>query len=242
MRPRDTRPDDTFDDGPRDRTRDRTRNGHRDGHRPRTRDLLRDCLPAIGIAAAVAGLALLLPREAHRPPDSAPGRAARRARFGDRVVEGRSVTIAAPRQAVWDRLRDTDRWPDFMETLRDPEHRPDGTLGWTLATPFGHARVVARICREEEGRAIAWVSTDASEVEAEGKVMLRDAPAARGTVIEAHVAYRPPGGLAGHWIARAFGRSPGVQGRQELKRLKMLIETGEIATNSNRRSPAAREA
>ncbi|MEI4469724.1 SRPBCC family protein [Frigidibacter sp. MR17.24] len=224
------------------RPADTRHDGHRDPHRLRSRDLLRDCLPAIGVAAAVAGLALLLPREAHRPPDSAPGRTARRARFGDRVVEGRSVTIAAPRRAVWDRLRDTDRWPDFMETLRDPEHLPDGTLGWTLDTPFGQARVVARICREEESRTIAWVSTDESEVEAEGKVMLRDAPAERGTVIEAHVAYRPPGGLAGHWIAKAFGRSPGVQGRQELKRLKMLIETGEIATSSNRRTPTAQEA
>ncbi len=76
---------------------------------------------------------------------------------------------------------------------------------------------------------------DGSEIEAEGKVLFRDAPAGHGSVDEATIAYRPQGGTVGHWIAKAFRADPRLQGRHELKRLKMLVETGEIATSVNRR-------
>lgn len=50
------------------------------------------------------------------------------------------------------------------------------------------------------------------------------------------MAYVPPAGEIGRWIAKLFQAEPQIQGRRELKRLKMLLETGEIATNANRRS------
>ena len=43
-------------------------------------------------------------------------------------------------------------------------------------------------------------------------------------------------GALGRWIATAFQAEPALQGRRELKRLKMLMETGEIATNRSRKS------
>ena len=64
----------------------------------------------------------------------------------------------------------------------------------------------------------------------------RDAPGGRGTEVEAIVAYVPPAGDLGRWVAKAFQAEPQAQGRRELKRLKMLLETGEIATNAMRKS------
>jgi uncharacterized membrane protein len=77
---------------------------------------------------------------------------------------------------------------------------------------------------------------EGSQIDTEGKVLFRDAPGDRGTEVEAIVAYKPPAGELGRWIAKLFQREPAVQGRRELKRLKMLLETGEIATAQNRKS------
>ena len=54
------------------------------------------------------------------------------------------------------------------------------------------------------------------------------------TEVEAIVAYIPPRGRLGGWIRMLFGRDPALQGRRELKRLKMLLETGEIASSRSR--------
>ena len=47
--------------------------------------------------------------------------------------------------------------------------------------------------------------------------------------VEAVIAYRPPAGTAGRLIAKLFRREPEIQARHDLKRFKMLMETGEIA-------------
>jgi uncharacterized membrane protein len=41
-------------------------------------------------------------------------------------------------------------------------------------------------------------------------------------------------GALGQALAKVFSAEPSVQSRRDLKRLKMLLETGEIATNANR--------
>ena len=54
--------------------------------------------------------------------------------------------------------------------------------------------------------------------------------------MEAIIAYNPPAGELGRWIAKLFQAEPALQGRRDLKRFKMLMETGEIATSANRKS------
>jgi uncharacterized membrane protein len=97
-------------------------------------------------------------------------------------------------------------------------------------------RIETEIVADRKGEEIAWRSTEGSEIDTEGKIEFRDAPAGRGTEVTAIVAYVPPMGELGRWVASAFQKEPSIQGRRELKRLKMLLETGEIATSRNRRN------
>jgi uncharacterized membrane protein len=66
-------------------------------------------------------------------------------------------------------------------------------------------------------------------------VTFTDAPGNRGTVVTADIAYEPPAGGAGRAIAKLFAAEPNIQARHELKRFKMLMEAGEIATPINHR-------
>ena len=86
-----------------------------------------------------------------------------------------------------------------------------------------------------ENERIAWRSTEASEIKTEGSVTFADAPAGRGTVVTADIAYTPPAGDLGRLVAKLFAAEPNVQARHELKRFKMLMETGEIATSAYHR-------
>jgi len=124
-----------------------------------------------------------------------------------------------------------------MQHVRSVEE--DGELNrWTVEGPAGiDVHLETRMIEDRPDELISWRSTEASDIETEGKVMFRDAPGGRGTEIEAIIAYVPPFGSLGRWVAKAFQAEPHLQGRRELKRLKMLMETGEIATSALRKTP-----
>jgi uncharacterized membrane protein len=199
--------------------------------------------PLILVGAAFAtGLALGLlgtRRSERHPPDSAPGRTARRRRFGDYAVVGRTVTINRPRAELYAFWRDFQNLPRFMENIEKVQPTGPDRAIWTIAAPGGQTvDVETEVVTDRENELIAWRSVPESEIETEGRISFRDAPAGRGTYVEAIIAYKPPAGELGRLIAKLFQREPGIQGRHELKRFKMLMETGEIATSESRPEPA----
>lgn len=187
---------------------------------------------------AAAGLLakVLLQSPPKGRPDSAPGRTARRLSFGGYMVAGRTVTIAVPRHRIYEMWRDPQRLADFMQDLTGAEVSDD-RVTWIIDSPDGRYRVDTQLVLDRKDEALAWRSVEGADIQIEAKVQFRDAAAGRGTEVEAHVAWRPHGGIVGHWAAALRRTDPAVRGRQELKRLKMLLETGEIATSANRRDP-----
>lgn len=209
---------------------------------------------AIGAAAVAGGmlgaaLAARL-RTAPHPPDSAPGRTHKgdRGDFGDYRVTGRTVTVNKPRDELYAAWRDFANLPRFMENVEkvEPAAGPDGKTAkdgkqwaWTISGPAGlSVRLVTELVQERPGELLAWRSLPESDVETEGRVSFRDAPNGRGTEIETIIAYQPPGGAAGRAVAKLFRRSPDIQCRRDMKRFKMMMETGEIATSANRSTAA----
>lgn len=206
-------------------------------------------LAGIGLAAiplAVGTAAARKRREMRGEHDSAPGHTARRASFGDYHVVGRTVTIARPRAELFAFWRDFQNLPRFMANLDriEPGAEP-GHNTWHIRAPAGKIYAVdTRIAREVDGELIAWRSTEESEIDTEGRVTFEDAPGDRGTRVGLIVAYKPRGGVIGDTIATLARRSPELQARHDLKRLKMLMEAGEIATSARTRAdlPTEKEA
>ena len=76
---------------------------------------------------------------------------------------------------------------------------------------------------------IAWRSLPGSDVATAGSVNFDSVRGGRDTQVTVHLQYAPPAGRAGAFVATLFGREPSQTIREDLRRLKQMLEAGEIA-------------
>lgn len=146
------------------------------------------------------------------------------------AIAQRAVTIRRPRAEVFAWFRDFRNLPQFMENVVSIEVLDNGRSHWTVKAPAGQTvEWTSRITEEEPDRLIAWTSEDDADVANSGRVEFFDA-GDRGTIVSALIQYDPPMGTVGKLVAKLFQREPAIQARRDLRRLKQLLETGEIAT------------
>jgi uncharacterized membrane protein len=147
------------------------------------------------------------------------------------VLVGRSVTIDRPRQELYAFWRDFTRLPLFMHNIKSVAVIDGVRSHWVVAAAAGKTvEWDSTITADEPGRLIAWRSAEGASVRNSGQVEFRDSPDGRGTVVTVTLTYDPPGGSIGKLIATLFQKEPKVQARQDLRRFKQLMETGEIPT------------
>jgi len=140
-----------------------------------------------------------------------------------------SVTISKPVAEVYRFWRNFENLPQFMEHLDSVSMREEGISHWVAVGPAG-TRVEwdARIINEIDDKLIGWQSLEGSTVATAGSVNFDVTE--HGTRVRVHLQYDPPGGRVGATIARLFGEEPNQTVREDLRRFKRLLETGEIPT------------
>lgn len=169
--------------------------------------------------------------------DDAPKRAQRDDKDGDLAIVGKSILINRPREELFAYWRNFANLPTFMNAIERIEDQGSNRSTWTIKAPAAqHVTIETDTVDVIENERIGWRSTKDSQIHTEGKVSFADAPAGRGTIVTAEIGYGPPGGDIGRLIAKLFQAEPNIQARHELKRFKMLMETGEIATGANHKS------
>src|SRR3954453_1825549 len=140
-----------------------------------------------------------------------------------------SVTIFRTPREVYTYWRDLEQLPTFMTHLQSVQPLPDGRWRWTAKAPVGESvQWDAEIVEEEPGRSIAWRSVEGSDVTNVGQVAFTEAPGGRGTEGRGEIACAAPGGAVGRVVAKVLGENPQQQVDDDLRRLKQVIETGEV--------------
>lgn len=145
-------------------------------------------------------------------------------------VISRAVTIGASRDKVYRTYRKFENLPEFMVNVISVTETGD-RLHWVTESPSGKVAWDAVIVEDKPGEVLAFNAAKGVPVPINTRIEFRDAPGGRGTEVHATVAYPPPGGRPGIAYGKLTQREPGIQLRRDLKRLKMFIETGEVATN-----------
>ena len=149
------------------------------------------------------------------------------------------ATIKRPVADVYDFWRNFENFPRFMRHLASVRVIDDRRSRWRAKAPAGlTVEWDAEILGERENESISWRSLPGADVQNRGAVRFRPAPASRGTEVRVDLEYVPPGGSLGRAIALLFGEEPGQQVRDDLRRVKQLLETGEIPT-SDRPDPSS---
>ncbi len=152
----------------------------------------------------------------------------------------RAVTIERPRAELYEFWRDFERLPHFMEHLVSVSNSSPTRSHWVAKAPAG--RTVewdAEIVNDVPDSIIAWKTVGHPDVSNAGAVNFSDAPGGRGTIVRVTLDYEPPAGRIGAVIARLFGEEPDRQVREDLRKFKQLMETGEITTSARRPADSA---
>ena len=147
----------------------------------------------------------------------------------------RAVTIDKPRGELFAFWRNFENLPRFMEHLVSVRVDSPMRSHWQAKAPAG--RTVewdAEIVNEVPNEIIAWKSIGEPDVPNAGSVNFSDAPGGRGTIVRVTLDWEPPAGKLGALLSHFFSEEPDHQIREDLRKFKQLMETGEITTSARR--------
>jgi uncharacterized membrane protein len=146
------------------------------------------------------------------------------------LVLEESITIARPQGEVYEFWNDPRNLPRVMEHIEQVELLENGNSHWVARGPAG-VRVEwdAEVINAIPPELIAWRSLPGADVASAGSVHFR-ARRGHSTEVTVRMQYNPPGGKAGAAVAWLTGSGARTELREDLRRLKQLLETGEVPT------------
>jgi uncharacterized membrane protein len=146
----------------------------------------------------------------------------------------RSITINLPRPEVFRFFRNLPNFSRFLRHVRSVTETANGRSHWVVYGPA--SRVFewdASLHNYRENELIAWRTLPGSDVDHAGSVLFRDAPGWRGTEIRIELQYNPPAGAVGALISALWGEEPEQQLEEDLRRLKQILEVGEVLSTES---------
>jgi uncharacterized membrane protein len=187
---------------------------------------------AFGLVVAAAATPFAYRGLSDRWPFGEPGDEAdtRNALSGKRGVHVReSIRIERPLPEIYRFWRRFQNLPQFMSHLDEVIDQGNGLSHWVAKGPGG-VRVAwdAEIINEVENKVIGWRSLPDSDVVTAGSVNFDAVRGGRSTQLSVNLQYSPPAGKFGAVAAMLFGAEPSQTIREDLRRLKQLLEAGEI--------------
>ena len=198
--------------------------------------LSRRSLPGLGLAA-VGGSLLYRGASGHCSLYQALGVSTAEARgpatavpasHGFKVEE--SVLVNRPAAELFRYWRNSENLGRFMQNLQSVTVHGSRSH-WVACGPLGmKVEWDAEIYTERENELIGWRSLEGSAVDTAGSVHFVPQGHDRGTLVRVALKYDPPGGKAGAVLAGLFGKAPESLVREDLRRFKRVMETGEIPT------------
>ena len=157
---------------------------------------------------------------------------------GTKVEE--RVTINRPVLEVYRFWRNFENLPRFMDHLESVTVIDDTRSHWVAKGPAG-TRVEwdAVIHHEFDDELIAWRSLPGSEINNAGSVHFTPSTDGMGTEVRVVLSYEAPAGKLGVAVAKLLGEEPSKQVADDLRRLKQVMDTGDVGTTSRARRPSS---
>jgi uncharacterized membrane protein len=139
-------------------------------------------------------------------------------------------TSAEKAYQLW---RNFENLPRFMAHLQSVRTLDDRRSEWVAQGPMDREiRWRAEVTEDRSGKRIGWQSLPGSDVHVAGSVDFHADPLGRGTFVTARINYTAPAGSVGTALAKVVGKNPEFMVREDLRRFKALLESGETPTTA----------
>lgn len=182
------------------------------------------------VAGATAADVYCATQLARRGPSAREAQYVVPAREDEGIRVRKSFTINRQPDVVYAFWRKLENLPQFMRHLESVEEIDAKRSRWRAKAPAGMTvEWEAEIVDEQPHERISWRSIEGARVPNHGTVRFVPAPGARGTEVHVDLEYSPPGGRFGALVGKLFGEEPEGQIADDLRRLKQILEAGEIA-------------
>lgn len=156
-------------------------------------------------------------------------------RAGQAMEVEQAITVNRPVAEVYAFWRKLENLPRFMRHLRSVTEQSATRSHW-VAQAIGTGRALewdSEITDDRPNERIRWRSLPDGGLEHRGEVRFKRAPGDRGTEVHVHLEYRPPLGAALGAAMYPFTRQTL---KEEIRRLKHVLETGELPTTEGQPS------
>jgi len=140
-----------------------------------------------------------------------------------------AITINRSPEEIYRFWRNFENLPRFLQHLDSVRTLDDRRSHWRARAPAGtQVEWDAELVDDRPNQLVAWRSLEGADIPNSGVVRFVPAPGNRGTEVHVELSYDPPGGRGGALVAKLFGEEPRQQVADSLRRLKQLLETGDI--------------
>jgi uncharacterized membrane protein len=180
------------------------------------------------VAAAVVGIAAL---DLFTSQQYTRGEGATAGKQDQAIRIQECITVNRPIEEVYEFWRDFRNLPRFMGRLLSVQ--PIGEQRWHLVVkgPAGAAvEWDLEIVQDVPNEVIAWRSLGSQQGGSGGSIRFVAAPGGRGTEVHLRMMLDlpVPGGRLAMTIGKLLGKDPAQQVRNDLRRFKQIMETGEV--------------
>ena len=148
-----------------------------------------------------------------------------------------AVIIEQPRDELYSFWRNLENLPRFMRHLRSVTTIDHKHSHWVAEGPAGKTvEWNAEIINDQPNELIGWRSLPGSDVDTAGSVHFKPVAGNRATKVLVELQYLPPAGIVGAAFTRLMGSDPAKQIKEDLGRLKQVLEAADKVQEASEES------
>jgi uncharacterized membrane protein len=144
----------------------------------------------------------------------------------------RTISVFKPKADLYQYWAKAENMPTFMVDVQSVTQTGPNMQHWKMSFPVGPSLEWDAEIEEQPEERIGWRTINHPPFEHYGAIEFREGNHPGETTIHFSAHYALPGGILTRGLAMMFGRDPEQLVRENLRRFKQLMETGEIATTA----------
>jgi uncharacterized membrane protein len=146
-----------------------------------------------------------------------------------RIRMTKTIIVDRPAEEVYSFWKDFDHFPKLVDHLESVRRVGENSTHWKVVLPGGMlVEWDSEIRSDQAGGLISWQSKQGADIGNAGAIRFSRAPGDRGTLVKVEFEYTAPGGRIGANFAKLFGVEPGQMVETALRRMKQILETGDV--------------